>query len=339
MRKETRQMYNAYLASVARNYGVENTTEKFAVETPIETSLNKAIQESTEFLNMITVAPVTDMKGQALEIGVNGLVAKRTNVSTSNRRQPKTADSPDGTSWEAAMTEFDFGISYDLLDIWARYKNFPHLYMESLFKAIALDRLTVGWYGQSAEADTDPATNTLGQDVNVGWLQTLQDQYSTNYMTEGAVAGEISIGSDAAADYANLDHLVNDLLAGIPTEHRTGNEIAIIGTGLITNDVSTIAQKYGQQPSEKNVGIVQLAKQYGGLPAMEVSRFPDKGVLVTDPKNLHLYYQEGRMRRHTKDEPEYNRVVDYISSNDAYAIGNKKAITAINADNVVFKDA
>ncbi len=33
-----------------------------------------------------------------------------------------------------------------------------------------------------------------------------------------------------------------------------------------------------------------------------------------------IYWQEGARRRHLKDEPEYDRVADYQSSNDAYVI-------------------
>ncbi|MEB3733455.1 P2 family phage major capsid protein [Halopseudomonas pachastrellae] len=40
----------------------------------------------------------------------------------------------------------------------------------------------------------------------------------------------------------------------------------------------------------------------------------------TSLNNLSIYWQEGGRRRHIKDEPEYNRVADYQSSNDAYVI-------------------
>ncbi|MNF17838.1 Phage major capsid protein, P2 family [compost metagenome] len=43
-------------------------------------------------------------------------------------------------------------------------------------------------------------------------------------------------------------------------------------------------------------------------------------MLVTALSNLSIYFQEGARRRHIKDEPEYDRIADYQSSNDAYVI-------------------
>jgi len=62
------------------------------------------------------------------------------------------------------------------------------------------------------------------------------------------------------------------------------------------------------------------------------------GVVVTDPKNLHLYNQEGGTRRNTEEESKRNRVVDYISSNDAYAIGDVEAMASCDHTAVQFKE-
>jgi P2 family phage major capsid protein len=182
--------------------------------------------------------------------------------------------------------------------------------------------------------ESDGATNPLGEDVNIGWLKKLELENPSNLMNEGSVADVISIGAKAGNDYANLDALVYDLLSGIPVEHRTGNEVAIVGSALVADDMNKALSKHGQTPSEKGLGITTLANSYGGLESIQVPRFPDTGVVVTDTANLHLYYQESATRRNTEEESKRNRVVDYLSSNDAYAIGNKKAITAVNAKNV-----
>jgi len=77
-----------------------------------------------------------------------------------------------------------------------------------------------------------------------------------------------------------------------------------------------------------------LGKSYGGFKSVEVPQFPDFGLLITDPKNLHLYTQKSSLRRQAKDESEYDRVADYISQNEAYMIGDLKAAVAIKAENV-----
>lgn len=47
---------------------------------------------------------------------------------------------------------------------------------------------------------------------------------------------------------------------------------------------------------------------------------PDDCVLITSLKNLSVYYQLGALRRTIKEEPEYNRVANYQSSNDDFVV-------------------
>lgn len=336
MKNVTREKYALLLAAMASSYGVADPTKKFSVQIPIETALNDAIQESSAFLSRITMTGVTDSAGQALEMGISGLLAKRTNVSNKDR-QPKMLGGPDGSEWATKLTEFDVGIPYNILDVWARYPDFAARYMRQVYQSIALDRMTVGFHGQSAAAETDADANPLGQDVNIGWLKILETQNGAHFMTSGKTEGEITIGKADGNDYANLDAFVYDLYSGIPVERRSGSEVVIVGQSLVSDDMNRIISDHATTPTEKSVGIIELSKSYGGLPAIQVPRFPDTGVVVTDLNNLHLYYQESATRRHTDEQPQRNRVVDYISSNDAYAIGDVKAIAAAKAENVKIK--
>ncbi|WP_408582501.1 P2 family phage major capsid protein [Enterobacter cancerogenus] len=43
-------------------------------------------------------------------------------------------------------------------------------------------------------------------------------------------------------------------------------------------------------------------------------------MLITSLKNLSVYYQLGALRRTIKEEPEYNRVANYQSSNDDFVV-------------------
>ncbi|QQD22292.1 phage major capsid protein, P2 family [Oceanospirillaceae bacterium ASx5O] len=337
MKKNTRLMFEKLNTAMAKAYGVEDITKKFAVDIPQETKLNDAIQASDAFLQMITMQGVEDSNGQALQLGVSGMLAKRTDVSTDDRT-PAVMGGPNGTKWEAVLTEFDIAIPYQLLDAWARYPDFYQRYMKAVYRQIALDRMQVGWYGESAATETNATTYPLGQDVNIGWLKTLATENPSQYMKKsGAVADKIYIG--AAGDYKNIDALAYDLYAGIPVEHRTGNEVVIVGSALVADDTNKGLTRHAQTPSEKTAGVSVLTSTYGGLPSIQVPKFPDMGMVVVDPANLHLYFQEGKTRRYTKENPERNRVVDFISSNDAYAIGNVKAMAAVHAANVEFKES
>jgi P2 family phage major capsid protein len=331
MRTNTRQAFNKLMTGLANHYGVGSMTEAFTLTEPLETTLNDKVQESSAFLGMINMAPVTDAKGQALQLGVDGMIGKRTDTNSKDR-QPKMLSGPNGSAWETAFTEFDVGMTYKMLDQWARYKDFPTRYMTAVYRAIALTRLSVGFNGSSVVVgDSDSGTNTLGQDLNKGWLQLLKEGNAESYLDSQTYHIHESASEDQG--YKSLDGLVADLLNSIPEEHRTGNEVAIVGSSLLAADSNKVYNAHGTTPSEKK-DIATMLNSYGGLPALKVPKFPAMGALVTDPENLHLYFQEKGTRRHTEEQANRSRIVDFISSNDAYAIGNLKAMAAIDPTKV-----
>ncbi len=327
MRTNTRKSFNQLMAGLANHYGVDCMSEAFTIAAPLESTLNDMVQESSDFLSMISMAAVTDPKGQALQLGIDGLVGKRTDTTTKDRT-PNMLNGPNGTTWETVFTEFDVGMTYAMLDQWARYKDFPQRYMKAVYRAIALTRMSVGFNGTSVVVgDSNPGANTLGEDLNKGWLHLLKEGNANNYMNSQTYY--IHESATSAQGYKSLDGLVADLYNSIAIEHRTGNEVAFIGSSLLGADSNKVYNDHGNTPSEKK-DVAQMLNSYGGLRALQIPKFPTMGVLVTDPENLHLYFQENGTRRHTEEEPKRSRVVDYISSNDAYAIGNLKAMAAID---------
>lgn len=339
MQPKTKLQYKALVAAMAKTYAVQSTSEEqFAVSEPLETTLNQKIQESIEFLTMISVLPHTDLKGQALELGFEGLIGRRTDTD-SNDRVGSELGAPSGSTWEMAEMEYDVYIKYKTMDTWSRLGNLRKKYMPSIYGAVGLTRMSVGWHGTSvAVGDSDPDTNPLGQDLNKGWPQILRDQAPTQVMAEGnhTGSGKIFVGNNTEnLDYQNLDALVGDLYNNIPVEHRTGNEVVIVGSALVAADSNKVLNEHAGKPTEKVVGITTLTKSYGGLKAIQVPKFPSTGVFVGDLKHLHLYYQDGTMRRQTEDIPKRKRVADYISANECYAIGDMKAVVMVEPDSIV----
>ena len=331
MKERTRQKFFKLHEAMCMAYGVKATREAFAVSEPMETRLNSAIQDSSQFLQRISMLPVTDRKGQAVTLGIYSPLAKRTDVSNKDRVATPMAP-PDGIEYECKLTEFDVSFSYDLLDAWARFDNFMELYMQQVYRRIALDRILVGWRGESVAVETNPQTNTALEDVNLGWIHLLKTHMPEHYLKEStAASSKITLGD--IGDYKNLDALVYDVYNMIDDAQRTGSEVAIVGRHLVANDMGKALAAYAQRPTEK-AQVQVLDKAYGGLPSITVPGFHDKGVLVTDTENLAIYYQEGKTRRQMSDYPKRNRVEDFISSNDAYMIENLKGIAGIEAANV-----
>ncbi|WP_419634084.1 P2 family phage major capsid protein, partial [Thiolapillus sp.] len=142
MREVTRQKFTALHDAMKRSYGLKEGNEAFSISEPMETRLNDAVQESSEFLNRITMLPVVDRKGQSLSLGIYSPIAKRTNTANKDRTATPVS-APDGAEYECKLTEFDQSFSYDLLDAWARYDNFMERYMTQVYRRIALDRILV----------------------------------------------------------------------------------------------------------------------------------------------------------------------------------------------------
>jgi P2 family phage major capsid protein len=327
MKKQTRILYAALQVGMATAYGVSSMASHFVIDEPQQTELTDAVRESSEFLSRITMIGVTDTKGQALEIGVDGMIGRRTDTDLKDR-EGNELGSPTGSKWETAETDFDVFIKYRTLDVWARFKDFHQRYLAATYKAIALTRMSIGFHGVSvAVGDSDPVLNPLGQDLNKGWFQILKEQNPGNYLD----TQDFYLHADAteAQGYKSLDGLVADLFNSIPLEHRTGQEVAIIGSDLLAADSNKVYNDHGNTPSEKK-DILTMLNSYGGLKAVQVPKFPTMGVMVTDLENLHLYTQETSAQRSQVDEPKRKRVADYYCANDAYAIGDVKAIAAID---------
>lgn len=332
MRNATRQKFTALVASMANSYGVPDATQRFAIEEPLEIRLNDAIQESSAFLQRITMLPVVDLKGQPIQVSVPSSIAGRTDTVNTGARQPQTLAAPSYRNYECKKTDFDVAMPYSLLDTWARFPDFRARYMRAVYVRVALDRIMIGWNGTSAAADTDRDANPDLSDVNIGWIAKLAAGNAANYMTEGANAGEIRLGTDG--DFENLDQMVYSVYSMIDKAHLTGNEVAIVGQGLVTRDMGKVLASHGETPTERQA-LRMLDKSYGGLPTVVPPHFPDMGVMVTDLANLHLYYQSGSMRRQTEDQPSLDRIVDWMSSNEAYCFGDYEGVAALDASNVL----
>ena len=223
---------------------------------------------------------------------------------------------------------------YATMDAWAKFPDMPERYARYVQARIANDRELIGWYGTSAAADTDLEANTLLQDVNIGWLQYVRANRPEAILAEGAATGEIRIGPEAGADYANLDVAVNDLVLGIPEYMRSGL-VALIGAELIAREKSALYAAMSGTPTEK-AALNGSLTTFGGLTWETPSNFPARGLVVTSYDNLSIYMQDGSWRRNIKDAPEKDRVEDYNSRNEGYVVETPEKFAALEFGNVVF---
>ncbi len=336
MQQHTKEKLNAYTKKVAKQNGVDDATEKFNVSPNGTQKIIASIRESNWFLGKINIIPVKNQKGESIGLGATGMIASRTDTSGNGKRTPKDYSSLGSMPYMCEQTNFDTAVRYAKLDAWAHMKNFNTLVSKSHREQIDANKITIGWYGEKAEATTDPETYPNGEDVNIGWYQAMREHNADRLISEVVEgSGEIKIGD--GGDLVNLDLAVletKNLLH--PACENDSNLIAIIGSDLLAYDKAKFYEAHGNTPSEKGkIQELQVIGTYGGLPAVKVPGFPSTGIMVTSYDNLSIYIQEGSIRRSTgKKNDEKDQIENFESMNMAYVLEELGKAAAIEFKNV-----
>lgn len=327
MLNTTRTAFNAYVGRIAELNGVPSATTSFSVSPSVEQTLETRIQERSDFLQRINVVSRPQQTGEVIGLGATGPVAGRTDTTAADR-EPRSVHGKTKRTYACVQTNFDTYMKYAELDAWAKFPDFQARLRNIILDQIARDRLMIGWNGTSAAATTNPATNPLLQDVNVGWLEQIRQG------AEERVLSGIKIGTEAGADYRNLDAAVldagNELLAEWYKDDT--DVVAICGRSLVDDKyLAMMNSADADKPTEKvALKTIFMNRTVGNRPAIVVPYFPAKSVLLTKLSNLSIYWQEGTRRRQIEDQPKRDRVVDFNSVNEGYVIEDMDACAFID---------
>ncbi|BBH14523.1 phage major capsid protein, P2 family [Chromobacterium haemolyticum] len=331
MKTNTRNVFTQLIEQIAKLNGVSaSAVEKsFSVQPSIQQKLETRLQESSEFLSRINIVGVDELEGEKLGLGVFGTIAGRTKVTPNNPRRPRNLTDMNSHKYRCEFTEFDTALPYVQLDAWAKFPDFQTKLRDVIIKQQALDRMMIGFNGVSVAEQTDRAKNPLLQDVNKGWLQHYREKASERVMAEVKKgSGKVVIGkSDKGGDYANLDALVMDAVAGLIDPTLAGNPglVVILGRDLLHDKYFPIVNQDNPPSEQMAADMVISQKRVGGLPAVTVPFFPAGAMLITPLSNLSIYYQNGSRRRHLREEPDYNQAANYESNNEAYVVERYEA--------------
>ncbi len=286
-------------------------------------------------MKKINIIPVTNQKGEAIGLGVTGMIAGRTDTSNGKTRKTKAVYNMKPMPYLCEQVNFDTHIRYSQLDAFAHLKNFNTIISNQTREQIDANKITIGFYGTSCEANTDATTNPNGEDVCKGWFQALREHNPDAMLKQGKTANEIRIGE--GGDFINLDLTVMNVKGLLHDAcENDADLIAIIGSDLLAYEKAKFYTKNGNTPSEKaKIEEMQVIGTYGGLPAVSVPGFPPSGILVTSYKNLSIYIQEGSIRRSVgKQNDERDQVENFESMNIAYVIEQLEKAAAVEFDNV-----
>ncbi|RDH41205.1 phage major capsid protein, P2 family [Zooshikella ganghwensis] len=336
MRPETIQQFNTLKRNMARTYNVRNVAHKFNVAPSIEQKLNDAIVATNPMLQKINVVPVNEIQGEKVFLGVASAVTGRTNTKKQDR-VPRNLVDLDNDGYQLYKTDSDVCISYEQMDVWAKFKDFASRYSRAVQHRMGVDRIMVGWYGTSVATQTDLVANPQLQDVNKGWLQIIREKAPTQILKKDEQGTQPIVLGD---DYANLDELATDLKFMIGEPFKADPDLVfLVGSDLIARHHLRLYHAQGETPSEKEkVENQQVIKTFGGLPSFSFPGMPSRLAMVTSFNNLSLYFQSSSWRKQVIDNPRRDQVEDYNSRNEGYVVEQYQKIAFVEPDQLKFKE-
>lgn len=315
MKNETRIAFNTYTQKVAQLNGVGDASVKFAVEPSVEQKLEQKIQETSDFLQRINIVGVPELKGSILGMMSTGPIASRTDTNATER-STKDVTGLDKRDYECVKTDFDTHVKYDKLDQWAKFPNFQTMMRDKVVEEIARNRLMIGFNGTSRAANTDPVTNPLLQDVNIGWLEHMRTDKPENVLMGLQVHPTL-----AGSDYKNIDAMVMDALDLLDPWFQDDPSVVVVCGRSVVSDKYTALANDNNAPSEKTaLNTLMTNKVVGGKRVVMVPFFPANSLMLTPLDNLSIYWQEGSRRRAIIDNPKKDQIEDFQSVNEDYVV-------------------
>lgn len=320
LNSQARHQFRQYLQNISTANGVDNTAERFNVQPVPQQKIISAYQKSAEFLQMINVITVDDAHGQKLGLSV-GSVASNTNTLIQPRRPTAMGAIDELDQYLCTQTNYDVAYLYALLNAWSHQPNFQVMLAQMVVKAIALDKIKIGFNGLERRATTDKNAYPMLQDVNIGWLEKIRIWAPERVYAGEDQGGIIKTRVGAGQTFKTIDALVetgiNEFIA---EQHRESPLVAICGRGILNDKYLPMMNQVLDPTEQLAVRNIYANKQLGTLPAMHVPNFPSGKILITSADNLSIYIQNGSIRRHIKDEPEWDRLADYQCANEAFVV-------------------
>lgn len=343
MRNPTRKLFDSYVARQAQLNGVSAAAvaAQFSVDPTVQQRLEAAAQQDDAFLRLINVFGVEEQIGQKILIGSKGPLAG-VNNSTTNRRNPGANDKMDPYNYLCRKTNYDYAVSYAQMDAWAHQPNFQPLISSAMARQMSLDRIMIGFNGTSYADPSDRAANPLLQDCGIGWLEKIRLEAAHRRITgvtitsrdqNNAIVAQGTYGNVAAAVYDAKNSLMDEW-----HKRNPDNVVILSGDLLTTSNFPTINAMSQTNPNTEMLAgqLIVAQERVGNMPTFIAPYMPGNAILITPFKNLSIYYQRGGLRRTIKEEPEYNRVATYQSSNDDFIVEDYGAVAFI--DGITFAE-
>lgn len=343
MKKETRFKFNDYLMRLSALYEVpvEELTSKVEITPSVAQTLEDNVQQSAAFLGLVNIVPVPDKTGQVIGLGVGSTIAGTTDTTKEDREATDPSEMTD-IEYVCQQTNYDTALTYQKLDLWAKFKDFQLRIRNAIIRRQALDRIMIGFNGTHRAKKSDRTANKMLEDVNIGWLQKVRTDAEAHVISDvrddagNVISAVIRVGKDG--DFNNLDALVMSAVDEIiDEEYRDDTELVVIcGRKLLSDKYFPLVNKEQENSEKLAADLIISQKRIGGLQAVRAPYFPENALFITRLDNLSIYWQSETRRRHIIDNPKRDRIENYESVNEAYVVEDYRGTALI--ENIQMQD-
>ncbi|HAL6664647.1 TPA: P2 family phage major capsid protein, partial [Escherichia coli] len=231
--REGRSNLEAYLARQAElaETNVERLGKTFSVDPAVHQKMENAIKESDELLKRTNSIGVDDQEGEKVLVNTSGPIASTNSTSDGvKRRNPADVSDLASRRYRCEQVNYDTFISYAQIDAWSSQKNFQQLLSAQITRQIALDRIMIGFNGESHAIISDRSANPKLQDVNTGWLKHIRAHATTRVVKAMTLTRRDHENKLVAkGDYGNADAMVNDIRSSVLDEwHKDAQDLVVV---------------------------------------------------------------------------------------------------------------
>jgi len=254
---------------------------------------------------------------------------------TLNTPKPSTLN-----EYQMVKAHADYVLHDDDINSMSEFLEWAQLYRAGFFEAIANDRIIIGWNGKKHEVTSDLTKNKLLEDVNKGWLTLLEERAPSQLL----IKDEIRIGRGEGNDYANLDHMIQDVYQAIPMHLRSAGMTVLLSEGLKSYSDIAYYQEQAGTPSEKiHIADAGVTGNYGGLDVVVAPFMPQTVFLITALKrkgnsfsNLSIYWQKDSWKRSVEYKAKIESSIDWNARREAYHIEDLRTIVGVKVKRIIF---
>ncbi|EMH6404742.1 P2 family phage major capsid protein [Providencia rettgeri] len=313
------------------NYLSENS-QMFSISEPSENLLRVAISDASWFMNQLTLADVSEERGNTINLGDNTLHTGRT-IATRFHKNINF----EGMPYVLEETDTCAAISFEQMSMIANSgsgddEHFTKVMSDLFSKAVSLDMIRVGFNGEFCGYPTKPDVYKRGQDVNKGWHAIAAE------FNEGSqiVTDKIVLGKDGA--FPNLDAMANYLIMKkIPEEYREDPRLVVLVgaelAGLYREKLFAASDKPADIQASQ-MALSTVAGRFAIIPPF----MPGRRLVVTTLDNLHIYTQK-HTRRFRAEFVDDRKVYEHsYLRNEGYGLGDGRLYAAIDENAIQIEE-